>query len=306
MVNIAYATPKAPPLPPVRPWRGMKHTWTGWDGTEWEITRPELGVFLLAEGLEGIDFPEIVHHTHDSAVVNGVSWEGFHIPGRKAYWNLYVYHDESSVAWIHRDRAFWRTMRPGTSGVWTVELPTGERRSLRMRYKSGIPQHGNDPAFRGWVIYPIEFIVEQPLWEGVTIIRSWDNGEQVPLIDPVLGGPPFNISPYQTIGTATVSNPGDVETFVKWTVIGPTDSVQVGIGDSVTIANFPVPDGSKLVINTDPRSFEATLDGVDVMPQLGAFEYEPLPPGENIQLSLAMTGTGTVQAEFPTLNFRVN
>lgn len=306
MVNIAYATPPAPPLPRVRPWRGMKHKWTGWDGTEWDITDPKGGVFLTAEGLEGIDMPEIVHYTHSSPVVHGESYEGFHIEGRKVQWFLYLYHDESSEAFIHRDRAFWRTMRPGKSGLWTVELPTGESRTLRLRYKSGIPAHGNDPAFRGWVVYPIEFLVEQPLWEGLTVIRSWDNGEQVPLIDPALGGPPFNISPYQTIGTATVSNTGDDETFVKWTVIGPTSSVQVGVGGRVTVADFPVPDGSKLVINTDPRNFEATLDGVNVFPQLGAFEYEPLPPGENIQLSLAMTGTGTVQAEFPTLHFRVN
>lgn len=307
MVNIAYGTPAPPPLPPVRSWRGMRHTWTGWDGTVWDLTDPRGGVFLLADGLEGIDDPVLEHHTHDSAVVHGFSYEGFNIPERKIFWPVYIYHDGSSVSWIHRHRAFMRSLRPGTVGTWTVELPTGERRSLKVRLKERLRSSSNDPAFRGWATYGIEMMAEQPLWEGVTVIRQWDNGAQVPFLGASGLGPPFHVSPYQTIGNATVNNDGDLETFVKWTALGPTTSVQVGVGDGVAIANFSVPDGQKLVINTDPRNFEATLDGVDVMPMIERFDTDmTLPPGENIQLSLAMTGTGSVQAEFTTLHFQVN
>jgi len=286
----------------------MRHTWTGWDGTVWDLTDPRGGVFLLADGLEGIDFPELTNHTHDSAVVNGVRWEGFHIPDRKVFWPIYIYHDEGSVSWIHRHRAFMRTLRPGTVGVWTVELPTGEKRSLTLRLKALTRSSSNDPAFRGWGIYGIEFLPEQPLWEGQPIIRWWDNAAQTPLLGTVGGSaPPFHISPFQTLGNATVNNPGDTETYAKWTVLGPTTSVQVGVGDGIAIANINVAAGQKLVINTDPRNFEATLDGVNVFPQLERFDTDMrLPPGENIELSLAMSGTGSVQAEFTPLYFQVN
>ncbi|WP_336715327.1 hypothetical protein [Arthrobacter sp. USHLN218] len=282
----------------------MRHTWTGWDGTVWDLTKPRDGVFLMAEGLEGIDMPDMVQHTHESAVVHGSSWEGYQVTGRKVFWPIYLYHDESSEAWINRDRAFWRTLRPGTVGTWTVELPgSREQRTLRLRFVGVTPGNSNDPAFRGWQTYGIEFMVEQPFWEGPPIIRSWNNGEQIPLDV----WPPITVSPYQTIGNATVANPGDVESFVKWTVTGPTTSVQVGVGDGIAIANFQVPDGSKLVINTDPRNFEATLDGVDVFPQIQRFDTNmALPPGDPIRLSLAMGGTGSVQAEFTPLYFRVN
>jgi hypothetical protein len=52
MVNLAYAAPYTPVIPgSFNPWQGMKHTWTGWDGSVWDLSDPESGVFLTADGL---------------------------------------------------------------------------------------------------------------------------------------------------------------------------------------------------------------------------------------------------------------
>ena len=119
---------------------------------------------------------------------------------------------------------------------------------------------------------------------------------------PFLGnediGPPFHVSPVTTIGTATLTNPGDVESYIQWTVIGPTLSVTVGVGGEDTIIPFAVPKGQKLIIDTDPRNLIAELNGKDVMNQLREFNYPALPPGEDIKLSLAMEGNGSVEARF--------
>jgi len=307
-VNVVYGVPYVPPVPEFFvPWRGLKHTWTGWDGSVWDIGDPRSGAALLADGLEGLGMPEILNYTHDSPVVHGVEWDGWLATGRKVYWHFIIYSGSaaddqpSSKAWLARHRAFWRTMRPGTSGVWTVELPTGEKFSLRLRFASdGGHQYGRDPSQRGWEAYGIELFPEQPFWEGSNVIRSWEAGTPVDFFGLGGSGPDFFITSSAQLASATVSNPGDVESFVTWTILGPASSAVVGIGTDVTVVPFPVADGSKLVMNTDPRQLTAELDGVDVMDQLTEFNYPALPPGQDVQLNLSLDGAGGVEAKFPT------
>ncbi|WP_315913576.1 phage tail domain-containing protein [Arthrobacter sp. lap29] len=307
-VNFAYGAPYAPPIPDVFiPWQGIKHTWTGWDGSIWPISDPRSGAALLADGLEGLGMPDILNYTHDSPVVHGSEWDGWLATGRKVYWHFIIYSGSaaddqpSTKAWLARHKAFWKTMRPGTTGVWTVELPTGEKFSLRLRFVSdGGHSYATDPAKRGWEAYGIELFPEQPFWEGVSVVRSWDVGEQVDFFGPTGFGPDFFISSSAQLSTATVTNPGDVDTFVTWTINGPSTTAVVGIGEDTTTVPFPIAAGSRLVIDTDPRRLTAELDGVDVMEQLTEFNYPALPPGEDVQLNLALDGTGSVEAKFPT------
>lgn len=310
MVNIVYAAPYAAPTLPglVASWKGMRHTWTGWDGSEWDLTDPSGGVAFTADGLEGLGMPDITNYTHDSPVVHGVSWDGWLATGRKVFWPVAVFSGSvtdsvpSSQAWIRRNRAFWKTFRPGKVGTWTVELPSGEKFSLKLRF-GGSPDPGfsHDPAQKGWAVYGIELFPEQPFWEAPAVVESWGAEEKVPFLGPDGAAPPFFPSPAATLSTAKVTNPGDVETFIQWTITGPTETVTVGIGSARTVVPFPVPDGSKLVIDTNPRNLIAELDGVDVMERLSEFNYSPLPPGEGIALSLSRSGPGAVEARFTPL-----
>lgn len=312
MVNIVYAAPYAAPTSPglLASWKGMRHTWTGWDGSEWDLTDPSGGVAFTADGLEGLGMPDITNYTHDSPVVHGASWDGWLATGRKVFWPVAVFSGSatdsvpSSQAWIRRNRAFWKTFRPGKVGTWTVELPSGEKFSLKLRF-DGAPDWAltHDPAQKGWAVYGIELFPEQPFWEAPAIVESWATGEQVPFLGPEGEAPPFFVSPAATLGTATLTNPGDVETFIRWTVRGPARSAQVGIDGVFTVLPVNVPDGSKLVVDTNPRNLIAELDGVDVMEQLGELNYEPLQPGESVELSLELDGTGSIEAAFTPLMF---
>jgi len=305
MVNIVYAAPYAAPAPEnIRRWGGITHRWTGWDGSSWDLSDVEGGVFLLNEGLEGLGMPDITNYTHDSPVVHGASWDGWLATGRKVFWSVAVFHDSDSVGWVKRHRAFWKTMQPGKTGVWSVELPTGEKFSLTLRFKSdGGHSYTNDPVHRGWEVYGVELFPEQPFWEAPAVVESWSTGEQVPFLGPEGKAPPFFVSPAATLSSATLTNPGDVETFIRWTVVGPARSAQVGIDGVYTVLPVNVPDGSKLVVDTNPRNLIAELDGVDVMEQLGELNYEPLQPGESVELSLELDGTGSIEAAFTPLMF---
>lgn len=299
-MSVLYAAPGLAPVPDsFKPWVGMTHRWTAWDGTVWDLSDPEAGVFLLNDGLEGLGMPDITNYTHSSPVVHGEAWDGWLATGRKVFWTVAIFHDADSVGWVRRHRAFWRSMRPGKTGVWSVGLPTGETFNLRLRFRGdGGHSYTTDPVGRGWEVYGVELFPEQPFWEAPPVVEFWDSGEQVPFLGPEDIGPPFYVSPVSTIGTATITNPGDVDAFIQWTVIGPTESVTVGIGGKNTVVPFVVPDGQKLVIDTNPRNLIAELNGVDVMSRLREFNYPPLPPGEDIKLSLAMKGNGSVEARF--------
>lgn len=304
---VVYAAPYSVPVPDwYQPWQGIRHTWTGWDGSVWDLSDPSSGVGLLADGIEGLGMPQILNYTHGSPVVHGVEWDGWLATGRKVYWQIIVFSgaitddQPSSEAWIRRHRAFFRTLRPGKTGVWTVELPgTGEKFSLTLRFDTdGGHSYAKDPVQRGWEAYGISLFPEQPFWESPPVIQSWSVGEQVPFLGETGYGPPFHVSPSMQLATATLTNPGDVESFLLYTITGPSTTAAVGIGGETTLIPFSIADGAKLVLDTDPRNLVAELGGVDVMDQLAEFNYPALPPGEDIALSLAMDGTGSIEARF--------
>jgi hypothetical protein len=303
MINLAYAAPYIPVIPELfEPWKRIKHTWTGWDGSVWNISDPKGGVFLLSKGLEGLHLPEIVNYTSDSPVVHGVQWEGWLATERKVFWNIGVYHDEGSVEWIARNRAFWKTLRPGKTGVWSIELPNGEVRSLTLRL-GNTDSHTQtwDPVKRGWDAYAIPLFPEQPFWEAAPVIKQWEAGEQVNFFGPTGYGPDFFISPSSQLESAIVTNSGDVESYAKWTITGPTDTVEVGVGEDVTPITFVLLEGQELILDSNPLNLIAELNGVDVMEQLPDFGPPPIPPGEDVKLGLSMDGTGKVQVEFTPL-----
>lgn len=306
-MGLLFAAPSpAPALARVAasPWGKLRHTWTGWDGSEWDLSRPAGGVFLLAEGLEGLGMPDFTNYTTSSPVVHGTKWEGWLATGRKVFWNIGIYNNQGSNEWIALNRAFWRTLRPGKTGVWTIHLPTGEKFSLTLRLASpGSIAMDRDPVQHGWKSYGIELFPEQPFWEAKPVVKQWGSGKQVPFLGPDDKGPPFHVSRSTTLGSATLTNSGDVESYIQWTITGPTLSVTVGIGGENTVVPFPVPDGKKLIIDTDPRNLIAELNGVDVMNQLTEFNYPALQPGENIKLSLEME-TGGVNADRASVEAR--
>lgn len=308
MINVAYAAPYVPPVPgDFNLWQGMKHTWTGWDGSVWDLSDPESGVFLTGDGLEGLYEPDIVNYTHDSPVVHGVEWDGWLATGRKVYWNVYLFNDTSSQGWLTLNRAFRRTFLPGKTGVWKVELPGDAGTfSLTLRLdNTDSRQSKHDPIRRGWDVFPVKLFAEQPFWEGESVIEQWETGEQVDFFGAEGYGPPFFISPSSNFDTAVITNAGDVESYGKWTITGPATTVQVGVGDEVTFVGFEVPEGSKLILDSNPVNLIAELDGEDVMDQLPDYGPPPIPPGEDVKLGLAMDGTGKVQVEFKQLKVAV-
>lgn len=310
MAGLVYVVPYVPPAPPVPKWRGMQVIWTGWDGSQWDLSSGEQGVFLIeGEGIEGFNMPPVSRFTSTSTRVRGSRYRGHRIEEREVFWPLFVYNDVDSDGWLEVDRAFWRTLDPDRAGRLTVIQPSGHSRSIMLRFLEATDSVDRDPFVTGWQIYGITLVADdEPLWAGEAFSRRWGQAEEDQLFIPDEGAPDFFISGSSTIGEARVTNDGDVPAHPRWDLEGGADG---GISEaSVTVAGkeigipFPIAEGSRLVIHTDPRVQVATLDGVDVTGDLDPWGFGEIPAGDNVPLTISITGNGTVQASFTPLYYR--
>lgn len=305
MGGIVFGAPYVPPAPPGSVWQALPLTWTGWDGSEWNMSDPDSGLVLLA-GARGFGMPPMQHWRSQSPAVPGARWRGAVADSREVFWPVKVWKDTGAQDWVVRDRAFWRTLDPQKTGTWTVTLPDGSRRSLTLRLKDdGNPVWNLMPTLYGWAHYGITLTADDPFWAGDPVQRSWAApGAGTDFFNGASKAPTFNIASANTLDTATLSNPGDVDAYLKWTAYGPFTSVTVGVNGSTVVAPITATAGQVLTIDTDPSVLAATLDGTDVTAQLTSSEFVPLPPGEDVTLSLAMSGTGYIAASFTPKYYR--
>lgn len=308
---IVYAAPYVPSAPP-QLWRGLGMTWTGWDGSLWDLTTVEGGAVLMA-GVRGLSMPPVQHHLTTYASVHGARWRGNTIEPREVFWPIQIFSDAGSQAWIDRERAFWRTMRPRKTGIWTVTQPNGQKRYLECRFADDSQQAFDlDPVAVGWNNYGINLVAHQPFWSGDKVRYSWaTSGEPTPFF-PATTGDGFHISPSNTLDDATVTNPGDMDVWPVWEIYGPAITAHVGIGGQLIEIPFAVDAGQVLIIDTAPTAQTVTLYNytgsgatkVLTNPQnkitaLGPAEFYPVPAEDGaVSVDLIMDGTGHMAMEF--------
>lgn len=304
-MSIVLAVPYVPPPPPVPAFTGLEHTWTGWDGTRWELTNPDGGVVLVTGGVVGMNMPAFDHYSSESPALAGARHRGSRARPREPEWPLLVYSDASSAEWIERDRAFWRTMHPDKAGQWTVTDPrTGASRSLLCRfYDDGNHAFDIDPVEAGWGLYAITLMADQPYWLGDWVTSpTWGQVTSTDFI-PSGGAPPFNITSGAAFAAAELTNPGDVAAWPTWTIKGPFSSLTLTVAGGVIGVPGGVPAGQTLTVHTDPRDQAALLGGTDVTGTVD-FDPRPIPAGETSPVGVTYAGSGSVQAAFLPRYFR--
>lgn len=321
MASIVYGAPYQAPAPAAPAWSGLPMTWTA-KGVQWSLSDPETGIILLP-GVRGLGTVTVERHSTVSPAAAGSRYEGTSVSDREVFWPVHIYHDNSSVDWMRRDRAFWQGMDPRSTGVWTVTHPDGNHRSLTLRFTSdGDHSRDRDPMKAGWDTYGITLVAEQPYWVGDPVVNSFI-GPVDP--EPFFGddGPLVRIASSYSAANAAMDNPGDVESYPRWYIDGETLAVSVGVDDKVVNVPFAVAAGTCLVIESDPDNIGATLyeitvggmskkpservigvdliNPVDKTAALGEADFAPVPAGEQVPLSLEITGSGTVEVLLPTL-----
>lgn len=284
-------------------WFGLRVSWTGQDGSEWDLSDPSGGVALLMDGVEGLHFPKVTRYTSKSRVVPGHRLRGWQAEPRDVFWHLWVWADGSQV-WLDRQAAFFRTIHPSNPGMWRVEA-AGRARSLQLTGVFDSPYtYQVDPVRRGWALYPVALEAAAPYWEGEPATYGpWRVTGGVPFI-PAGGAPPFQRSSFMSTSQAVVANPGDVDVWPVWRVTGPLTDVRLGIAGSLIVVPFALTAGQELVIDTDPRRPTATRNGIDVTAQLGLQSYAQVPSGQQVPITVTVTGSGGVSCTITPLYFR--
>lgn len=317
---LVYAVPYIPPAPPVSPFRGLGMVWTGWDGTTWDLTSADKGVFIENErGLRGLTMPEHERWSRSAPLVPGSTHMGHQVKDRSVFWPLVVYTDASSEEWIARDRALWKSMHPDREGTWTVTHPNGERRYLKCRFlDDNNHTWKSDQILKGWDRYGITLLADYPYWRGPVVTQSFAEPDPVDFIDPE-DEAVITISSAGSFAAASLSNPGDIDESPTWWLHGPYTSAEVGVGSRLITVPFAVADGKTLVVDTRPTSRtaklidspdltkpvvdqmefveEALATAVNKTKELGATTNMNgvVPSGSDQPISVAMSGSGEVR-----------
>lgn len=282
------------------PWKSCQHTWTGWDGSVWDLSGGTNGV-VLAAGVRGMHAPPIIRYATKTASRPGSLHRGNNTDERDVFWPTRVFNDTGSQAWIEHNRRWWSTLDEDTTGLWSVIQPSGEKRSLRLRF-TGETDDADDisPELVGWALYGIQLVAEQPFWMGEPVVRRFESAEAP---ETYYGGssgggfgPDYYVMRGSTLDTATISNDGDVPTAPIWRVNGPSTSAQVGLDGHLVTFPITLAEGEWLALDTDASSQVVyDQDGNDRTGELGLDDFWDIPKGASVPLSLDIVGGGSIE-----------
>ena len=284
------------------------HEWAA-RGQIWDIGTPGVGgVSLYRAAVRGLGMPDSDDWVTAAPMLHGQRFRGFRIKPREIFWPILVY-GARDQEWIDRDGAFWQTMRPDVTGVWTVTAPDASRRSITCRFSGVTDGYDRDPSAAGVVAYGVTLVADDPFWRGPTVSAGpWSAPNAQPFFGGAVGGsgPLLYVSARSGSGGATVNNPGDVEAWPVWTITGPATSATVAVGGAPVGMPFALAAGEVLTIDTDPTVLAATssLSGDKTRALSAATVFAPIPAGANRGLSAAISGTGSVRVSFTPRYYR--
>lgn len=286
----------------VSPWLGLGHTLIGSNGDEIDLSDPESGIMLYNADVEGLGMPKYETYRSTGPALAGSRYRGTRALARPVSLSILVLSDDSTEGFLATDRRVWELIGdPSLPMVWRVQTPDGDCRELRMRYADVGDSFTRDPLFDGWVLYQVEFIADDPYWYGSQIDLTFiSSPPQDFFVSTGSTENLFYISQALTTADVEVENPGDVDAHVTWTAIGPLSNLDFVLSaPDMTDGAIGLPDvadGATLVVNTDPRVATAWLDGVDITEQVDPYDPRPVPAKGTQQLSVALTGSGTLVA----------
>ena len=157
--------------------------------------------------------------------------------------------------WRFLAEAFAATRRLGPGQLVSTQ-PDGSRRLIDCYYEAG--WEGNPDAGPTWDTPVLTLYAPDPFWRAETptlITRTAGTAGGVSFLSPLI-----TITSSQTLGATTVNNPGTVEAWPSWRIVGPTSQViatNVTTGESWTLdpvawRGTALGAGEEVTITTEP------------------------------------------------------
>ncbi|WP_157676969.1 hypothetical protein [Auraticoccus monumenti] len=206
----------------------------------------------------------------------------------------------TATEWLEQHRAFTADLHPAFPATWTIRTPDGAARDLQVRLNADGWSSPYDPLVQLKQRFDLELLGDD-FWLGELVERGWGaTGYQGPwFLGPGEGGV-VRLAQGQTMGSARVTNPGDDEAWVTWPITGPCTSWTVGVaGRTVTSTKTLLEGETRRLVTASGTLKLLTESGEDVSSaEVAAADWAPIPAGEDVRLTVAMVGTGSIYATF--------
>jgi hypothetical protein len=278
-------------------------TWTGANGTVWDLTAWDSPVQVTTMDLPST--PAFSQQFASSPARDGRRYEGTTWQQADCVLTLIVGdvvppagqpHRRRGTEWRKLDKQFRLSMSPSEPGKLTItDRTSATSRHLHLRLDKPLAIPGNeDPAIGGVATYSaIMTADDSPWWEGEVVPATFAAGSQQ---GPFFGGPNnttlLYISQTDQLANATITNPGDREAWPVWWARGPFLTAEVGIGDEKVI--LPFSRGPNQTVHVDSYNQTITDENGDSLWDLMGFTdpvFAAIHPGETVPLHTTLTGS---------------
>jgi hypothetical protein len=281
--------------------------WVGTDGSEWDLMSGAIA--LRSDGIQGFGMPTTVDTVRSTALVHGQTLQSWKLAPRPVFLPL-IFQDDAKYDVEGLQRSFWRSVEPGKYGTLTVTDGNGANRSLDLRFQDDANlAYSYDPyaPVLGEKGFGINMVADYPFWQGDTVSTSFSLGTEgtATFFGNGSGATDFYIIK-STGGTdATLTNLGDLPTYITWTITAPMTSFMLEVDGHLVSGDIELVDDQVLTIETSPLTQIAYLeDGTRMTRFLTNADFAPLPVGETVNVGIDVVGAGIITASFRPLYMR--
>ena len=283
-------------------------TWTYTNGTVWDLVN--VPVALMNSGVQGFGMPTAFDTVRQTALVHGQTFQSWRLEPRNLFMPV-TFRDDAELDVNGIQRSFWDGLAIGEYGTITVTDSNGAVRSIQARFVSdGDIAFTMDPEavtnkFRP---YGISLIADDPWWRGPEESFTFGLGPEgsATFFGNGSSATPFYIIKSTGGADSTLTNNGDQEAWITWTIQGPMTSFDLEIGGHHIAGDITVVSGDTLTIETSPLNQIAYLsDGTKVTRNLTAADFAALPAtGAPVNVGIDVVGTGNITAAFSPVYWR--
>ncbi len=282
--------------------------WTDTNGTVWDLVHGP--VALMNAGVMGFGMPKTFDTIRQTALVHGQTLQSWRLEPRDIFLPV-TFRDDADLDVNGIQRAFWDGLALGQYGNLQVTDSNGGIRSIDARFVSDgdvsftVDPYAQTHAYRP---YGVSLVADDPWWRGPVESFSFGLGPEgtATFFGNGSSATPFYIIKSTGGADSTLTNNGDQDAWITWTIEGPMTSFDLEIGGQHIAGAITVDAGDTLTIETSPLNQIAYLsDGTKVTRDLTSADFAPLPAtGLPVNVGIDVVGTGTITASFSPVYWR--
>ncbi len=282
--------------------------WTDTNGTAWDLVHGP--VALMNAGVMGFGMPKTFDTIRQTALVHGQTLQSWRLEPRDIFLPV-TFRDDADLDVNGIQRAFWDGLALGQYGNLQVTDSNGGIRSIDARFVSDgdvsftVDPYAQTHAYRP---YGVSLVADDPWWRGPVESFSFGLGPEgtATFFGNGSSATPFYIIKSTGGADSTLTNNGDQDAWITWTIEGPMTSFDLEIGGQHIAGAITVDAGDTLTIETSPLNQIAYLsDGTKVTRDLTSADFAPLPAtGLPVNVGIDVVGTGTITASFSPVYWR--